>query len=206
MMVDMQRLGLSEKLLEENGLDFGSGRHVPKPYDDSSSTPHAQHRFDHTKQTHTHVPVAPRIGDSDGAQRTPDQPGHPDHAMLEQIRGHMRELDRSRNREYDARSEQLSHSLLTLAKDNGLSRIDHVVLSAQTTTLKPGENIFVVEGQMDDMAHRRACMKTEVAAQTPVTESNRQLEVVNERLAQDQVVTQQREQLQTAFNPHTMRI
>lgn len=53
----------------------------------------------------------------------------------------------------------------------------------------------------------RAAIKTEVAAQTPVEESNRQLDAVDERLTQQQaqVVTQPREQ-QAAHSPPAMRM
>lgn len=189
MVVDMQKLGLSEKLLEENGLFLGNGQPAPRPYYDSSKAPHALHHFDHTTQTHTHVPIAP--GD----------PAHPDHALLQQIRGHVRELDRMHGREFDQRSEQLSHSLLTLAKDSGLTRVDHVLLSRPGPALKPGENVFVVQGDPRDPLMLRADMKTDVAVQTPVAESERQLEVVNRRLAQEQVqdrmLAQPREQQAT---------
>lgn len=189
MVVDMQKLGLSEKLLEENGIFLGQGQPAPRPYYDSSKTPHALHHFDHTQQTHTHVPIAP------------SDPVHPDHAMLQQIRDHVRELDRTHGREFDQRSEQLSHSLLTLAKDNGLSRVDHVLLSRPGPALKSGENVFVVQGDPCDPLMLRADMKTDVAVQTPVAESERQLEVVNQRLAQEQVqdriLAQQREQQAT---------
>lgn len=136
---------------------------------------------------------------------SPDNPSHPDHAMLEQIREHVRNLDRTHGREFDQRSEQLSHSLLTLAKDNGLSRVDHVVLSRPSATLKPGENVFVVQGDPRDPMMLRADMKTEVAMQTPVAESERQLEVVNQRLAQEQMQSQQREQ-QVARDSPAMRM
>jgi hypothetical protein len=194
MLVDMQKLGLSEKLLEENGLFLGQGQPAPRPYYDSSKTPHSLHHFDYTRQTHTHVPVAP------------SDPAHPDHAMLQQIRDHVCELDRTHGREFDRRSEQLSHSLLTLAKDSGLSRVDHVVLSAQTPTLKPGENVFVVQGDPRDPMMLRANMKTEVAVETPVAESERQLEVVNQRLAQEQTQSQAYAQQQAAHGPPAMRM
>jgi hypothetical protein len=194
MVVDMQKLGLSEKLLEENGLFLGQGQPAPRPYYDSSKAPHTLHHFDHTTQTHTHVPV------------TPSNPTHPDHAMLQQIRGHVSELDRTHGRDHDQRSEQLSHSLLTLAKDHGLTRVDHVVLSVPTPTLKSGENVFVVQGDPRDPMMQRAVMKTEVAMQTPVAESDRQLEVVNRRLAQEQMQSQQQREQPLAHESHAMRM
>jgi hypothetical protein len=183
MIVDMNRLGLSEKLLEENGLFLGRGSPAPKPYLDSSQTPHTPRAFDHTHQSHTHTPVAPS-----GGARTPADPEHPDHAMLEQIRSHIRELDRKHGRTFDETSERISHSLLTLAKDERFKRVDHVLLSE---SVPPGAHLFIVQGSLSDPAHLRTVMKTETAAQTPVAESNVQLEQVNQRLAQEQTQAQQ---------------
>jgi hypothetical protein len=200
MIVDMNRLGLSEKLLEENGLFLGRGSPAPKPYLDSSQTPHTPRSFDHTHQSHTHSPVAP----SDGS-RTPADPEHPDHAMLQQIRGHIRELDRRHGREFDETSERISHSLLTLAKDERFNRVDHVLLSE---SVPPGAHLFIVQGRLNDPAHLRTVIETETAAQTPVAESNVKLELVNQRLAQQQTqgqqLAQQRDQ-ETQASP-VMRI
>jgi hypothetical protein len=63
-----------------------------------------------------------------------------------------------------------------------LSRIDHVVLSRGGVGLEPGETVFVVEGRLDDPAHRRAHMPTEQAAKTPVEASFDRLSVVRQAL------------------------
>src|SRR3546814_6321594 len=97
--------------------------------------------------------------------------------MLEQIRGRVRSLDQRHGREYDEQSERISHSLLALAKDKGLARIDHVVLSGKSEFVRsPGQNIFVVQGKLEDPAHIRAHMDTGLAARTPVPESSLNLE------------------------------
>jgi len=56
MTVDMARLHLDERLLEENGIDLGRHRE-PMPYLDSSVAPAQLHHFDHTAETHTYVPI-----------------------------------------------------------------------------------------------------------------------------------------------------
>lgn len=139
---------------------------------------------------------------------------HPDHILLQQIRGQVRELDHKYGRELDEKSERMSHSLLVLAKEEGLKQVDHVVVSGSSSDgrVRPGENIFIVDGRLDDPAHTRASMRTEVAAQTPIAESNRQLEVVNQRLEyqqmQEQAQQQQRDQTQRqeAHGPPVMRL
>ncbi|WP_343231244.1 XVIPCD domain-containing protein, partial [Xanthomonas citri] len=59
---------------------------------------------------------------------TPVDAGHPDHAMHQQIRSKVEQLDAANGRTFDATSERMAASLLTLAKDNGLTRVDHVLL------------------------------------------------------------------------------
>jgi hypothetical protein len=56
MTVDMARLHLDERLLEENGLNLGRN-HQPMPYLNSSALPAQLHHFDHTAETHTYVPI-----------------------------------------------------------------------------------------------------------------------------------------------------
>jgi len=63
--------------------------------------------------------------------------------------------------------ERVSASLYVLAKENGLSRVDHVMLSERTPNATAAENIFVVQGERNDPAHLRASMPTAQAAQTP---------------------------------------
>jgi hypothetical protein len=130
------------------------------------------------------------------ASRTPVDADHPDHALHEQIKGKVTELDHQSGRTYDASSERMTASLLTLAKDNGLTRVDHVLLSNRTESLTDSQNVFVVQGSPSDPAMRRAHMPTAQAAQTPVEQSFELLEVVNQRLAQQQVQQQTMDQMQ----------
>ncbi|WP_367344949.1 XVIPCD domain-containing protein [Stenotrophomonas bentonitica] len=112
--------------------------------------------------------------------------------MLEQIRAKVADLDAANGRSFDPTSERISASLLVLAKENGLSRVDHVVLSDRTANAPAAENIFVVQGERGDPAHLRAAMPTAVAAQTPVEASLER----SEQLSQQQLVAQN-EQSQT---------
>ena len=120
--------------------------------------------------------------------------------MHQQIRGKVEQLDATSGRTFDATSERMTASLLTLAKDNGLTRVDHVLLSDKTRELTAAQNVFVVQGGPQDPAKLRTHMPTAEAAQRPVQESFTQLETVNQRLAQErvqeQVLDQQRSQEQ----------
>jgi len=103
-------------------------------------------------------------------------PDHPDHALLQQIRRGVADIDASLGRPHDTHSERLIASVLTLARRNNFNRVDHVVLSIQTDQLQAGHNVIVVEGAYNNPAHRRAVLSTDVAMRTSVEESLRELE------------------------------
>lgn len=126
--------------------------------------------------------VGPRTREAlRSAERSPSpvDPSHPDHALYRQALAGVHRLDHEHGRAPDAGSDRLAASLTRLAKENGLIRVDHVVLSIDNGTVKRGENVFVVQGAMGDPAHRLAYMKTQVAIDAPVAESFRQLEQGN---------------------------
>jgi hypothetical protein len=133
---------------------------------------------------------------------TPDQPQHPDHAMLEQIREHIRGLDQRAGRDYDEGSERFSRSLLASSKgardmdaiqsghslaSNALERVDHVVIG------KDGRYAFAVQGDLDDPTHMRAHVDIVQARQTPVEQSDATLEVANQQIAQERQLAMQQE-------------
>ena len=92
----------------------------------------------------------------------------------------VRQLDIGLGRDYDQHSACMAASVACLARVNGLSRIDHVVLSEARGELRKGENLFVVQGGLSDPAHYRAHMKTQDAIDTPVERSLAQLQVYSE--------------------------
>lgn len=65
-----------------------------------------------------------------------------------------------------------------------LTRVDHVVLGTN------GENIFAVQGRLDDPAHARVHVPVVQAARTPVGQSDQTLETANQRIAREQVQEQ----------------
>ena len=125
------------------------------------------------------IPAPP--GQSQGTVSSPTEPSHRDHALYTQIAGHVRAQDQQHGRRWDQTSERLTASLLALSKEAGLTRVDHVVFSARTDRVAAGENVFVVQGRLDDPAHVRAHMKTEEATRTPESASFAKLEALNER-------------------------
>ena len=117
-----------------------------------------------------------------------------DRAMMDQVNRGVASLDAAHGRAPDENSERMCGSLFCLAKENGLSRVDHVLLSQANEQGHAGTNVFVVQGDPSDPAHLRASMPTAVAAQTPVHESMEQAQHINQ--SQHQVAMQEQSQVQ----------
>ncbi|MDW7599176.1 XVIPCD domain-containing protein [Stenotrophomonas maltophilia] len=96
---------------------------------------------------------------------------HGNDPLLSQIHRGVALLDAERGRDFDATSENISASLYVLAKANGLTQVDHVLLSDRTAQADAAQNIFIVQGERNDPAQLRASMPTAVAAQTPAETS-----------------------------------
>lgn len=126
----------------------------------------------------------------------PNQPGHPDHALYQQVREGVATLDAKHGRTFDEASERMTASLLVLAKDNDLDRVDHVLLSNATADKPAGHTLFVVQGEPSDPAHQRAAMPTELAAQTTVEESMQQFDAVSREAQQRAIANQLEQQLE----------
>lgn len=111
----------------------------------------------------------------------PTRPGHPDHAMYSQIREGVYALDASLGRTPDAASDRLAASLLVQSRQEGLSRVDYVLRSVQTSDRSAGENIFAVQGAPTDPGHLRTHMNARAALDVPVEESFRRLEALRQQ-------------------------
>jgi hypothetical protein len=107
--------------------------------------------------------------------------------LLSQAEDAVRRLEKGLGRDYDANSACLAASAACLAKEGGLSRIDHVVLSRDTGTVRQGENLLVVQGELNDPAHLRAHMRTDDALAKPVDQSQAQLQTLNDTQRQQQM-------------------
>lgn len=119
-------------------------------------------------------------------QPPPDQKGAPgsldsrsshaqlDPALMDPIKAGVHGIDASLGRAPDANSERMTMSLYALAKDAGMTQVDHVLLSCDGTQARAGENVFVVQGALDNPAHLRAHMPTAQAISTPIEQSLQQ--------------------------------
>ncbi|MGE6332883.1 zeta toxin family protein [Stenotrophomonas sp. NPDC077659] len=116
--------------------------------------------------------------------------------LYRQIRDGVAELDTQHGREFDATSERITASLLVLAKSNGLTRVDHVVLSNATSIHPAAHNVFVVQGNLDGPAYLRAVMPTEQAVKAPIEESMHKYEVVSRQVEQQSQAARLQEQHQ----------
>lgn len=179
--LDMSRLRLDERLMEENGIDLGSSG-ARQAYVDSSS-PASVKYFDHTAQSHQHVPIHGARAHAVPFSNTTTSLGDLaplDRQMHQQIAGHVARLDAQHGRSGDAVSARMAASLLVLAREQGLTSADRVVLSRGNELTGHGERIFVVQGALDDPAHLRASLETRAAADTPVEKSLQRLEAMQE--------------------------
>lgn len=190
--IDLRSLGLDPRQLERNGLDLGDAKSFPVV--DLGQDGYGLVQL---KNTGHQREAAPSNSLSPEVLFTPANPDHPDHRLLQDIRGKVRELDQANGRTFDEVSERTSASLLALAKENGITRVDHVLLSERTPSLPAAQNIILVQGDPKDPAKLRAHMPTVEAAERPVQESFNQVEFINHRQAQErQSMEQQRVQEQ----------
>ena len=136
----------------------------------------------------------------------PTLPGHPDHALYQQIREGVEALDARHGRSFDEVSERVTASLLVLAKDNDLERVDHVLVSNATREHPAGHTLFVVQGEPSDPAHHRAAMPTELAAQTSVEDSMQQFDAVSREAQQRAIANQMEQQLEDQRVQHEIQI
>jgi len=116
-------------------------------------------------------------------QVTQERAQEPLHAQAQSA---VLKLEQGLGRDYDANSAKLAASAACMAKENGLSRIDHVVLSEDSRNVRAGENLIVVQGALNDPAHLRAHMRTEDALSKPVEQSLAQLQSLSESQGQRQ--------------------
>lgn len=154
-------------------------------------------------------PAAPAPDEASAPNRAlldPTQPGHPDHALYQQIREGVEALDAKHGRSFDEFSERMTASLLVLAKDNDLERVDHVLVSNATSEHPAGHTLFVVQGEPSNPAHQRAAMPTELAAQTSVEESLQQFDSVSREAHQRALANQMDQQLEDQRVQHDIQI
>ncbi|QQP95608.1 XVIPCD domain-containing protein [Lysobacter enzymogenes] len=182
--IDMRALGLSERTLERNGINLGRHAGERLPYYDVGGRRPELSNFDHTIDSHDYVrnnrptaaaPAVASVAAPAGAPALPASdlrsPQHPDHALYQSIHDKLGAQGHPLHRNAQE-SERLAAALTVEARRGGIERADHVVIGADVGS---GRSVFVVQGGLDDPAHRRAGVAMQDALRTPVEESSRQL-------------------------------
>ncbi|NII53269.1 XVIPCD domain-containing protein [Luteibacter sp. SG786] len=119
-----------------------------------------------------------------------DDPAHPDHALYEQARAAVHRLDAQHQRTPDQQSDNLAAALTVAARREGLTSIDHVVLSDDAS------RAYAVAGDANSPHKRVADVATTQAVNTPVEQS---ASALAKPLAQEP--SSQHVQRQTASSP-----
>ncbi|MGN6480818.1 XVIPCD domain-containing protein [Luteibacter sp.] len=92
-------------------------------------------------------------------------PANPDSALYAQATKGVHAIDAKMNRTPDQASENLSGAIAAQAKKDGLSRIDHVVLSDD------GSKAYAVQGDLNSPMKKMATVQTAEAVKTPLEQS-----------------------------------
>jgi hypothetical protein len=91
---------------------------------------------------------------------------HPGHALYKEAYAAVTALDAQNHRKPDKYSEQLAASLAVAAKEHGLKKIDHVVLSDDKS------KVIAIEGGLKSHTRQVASMDTVQASSTPLAQSS----------------------------------
>lgn len=171
---------------------LGTKFHADDPYRQRIETP---------KVVHNDIPSSEQDKQFAGLK-----PGDAYYPLYQQVREHVAGLDARHGRSFDETSERLTASLTALAAESRIERADHVLLSSATQDHAAGRNVFVVQGDLNDPAHRRAVMPTQEAVQTPVEQSLQRLEVTSADRQQALAQSQQQEVDQQARENPAIRM
>lgn len=121
---------------------------------------------------------------SAGAQL--DHGTHPDHELYKQALDAVRQLDAQHQRPSGGHSENLAAALAVAARRDGLTRIDHVMLSEDKS------HTYAVQGDVESPFKRITGVDTAGAATTSVKESTASLEAPASSLLEDRKVQLER--------------
>lgn len=119
-----------------------------------------------------------------------------DRALLDQARTGVHAVDAQHGRKPDQLSENLAGSLAVAAKREGLTRIDHVVLSDDAS------KVYAVQGDMNSPHKRMVEIPTAQAVNTPLEQSKAAMEQMPGRQApQQQEPQEQQRSVQPGHGP-----
>jgi peptidoglycan hydrolase-like protein with peptidoglycan-binding domain len=116
-----------------------------------------------------------------------DEAGHPGNPLYKQAQAAVHAVDAKQGRTPDAASDRLAAATAVSAHANGLSRVDHVVLSGD------GSKAFAVQGDLNSPFKQLAEVNTQHAVSTSIEQSSQQWKQASE---QQQASTQNQAQQQ----------
>ena len=127
---------------------------------------------------------------------TPDEPNHPDHALLEKLQDRVRGLDLQAGKGWDDNSERMAASALIMAKKMGFTAQDdpQLAFNRQTERYAAGEILHVFRdgpNASQDPAANRAHMPTAEALSKPAQARYQEVEAINQTQAETLRMTQQ---------------
>lgn len=172
----LQPEGYAERLVPRHMANTVADPNNAEPRDEALNA-----RFARQPVTIGSVPGQVAVASMRGQPLTPDMPDHPDHALHQQIRQKVEQLDAGLGRSYDAMSQRLTASLLTVAKANGMERVDQVMLSRDSAAGPAGQHVFLVQGNAEDPLRMRLQVNTAEALSVPVENSWQALENINQQ-------------------------
>jgi len=131
-----------------------------------------EQRFDDWQRRLT-PDVMQRLAESHAGPSAPAAPllrlddrNHPDHALYEQARASVHQVDAQHRRTPDRQSDQLAAALAVEASQQGLTRIDHVQLSDD------GTRAYAVQGDLNSPLKRVVDIDTAAAVNTSIEQSS----------------------------------
>ncbi|UJB18907.1 MULTISPECIES: XVIPCD domain-containing protein [Lysobacter] len=128
--------------------------------------------------------------------RVPDprHPDHPNHQMHSTLDAGVGRVFAEQGHPLDATAERTTAALLVSSRLAGLEQVNHVVPGRNTPA---GTDVFAVQGELHDPAHKRAHVNTVIAAQIPVEVSFQKLAAADQRVALAQEQSQEQTRSQT---------
>lgn len=124
-----------------------------------------------------------------------DDSTHPDNAMYQQARNGVNQLDAEHGRAPNQHSDNLAGSLTVAARDAGMNRIDHVVLSDDAS------RAWAVQGDLRSPFKQYTSVGTEQGLNTSIAQSSATWDQNTQRSAQGQAQTQAQTQIPTQAQP-----
>ncbi|MBB5862956.1 XVIPCD domain-containing protein [Xanthomonas sp. 3058] len=131
--------------------------------------------------------VLPRPTDATPTLPDPRDAAHPDHALLQQCTAAVERLQAAPGPAAGMDSERLALGSVVAARENGLQRVDHVLLGND-----PARG-FVVQGALDSPAHLRGSFDAKAVQEAPVAASLQRLQALEPGTERDAAAQSQQE-------------